>query len=145
MQNKTNRSKHSLPPYCGTKNYARLRHEMRKNEKTPSRVEIFIESRKRKNEKQVDTFQQDVIDQLEQHKMEQKEGENFSLNDDDIFEKVLGTEKNGYLRAYGPGKNVGEYFGARPTKVQLIKQVESIKKESNERVEKVQREAKEES
>jgi len=28
MQNKLNRSKRSLPPYIGTKSYARLRHEM---------------------------------------------------------------------------------------------------------------------
>ncbi|KAM3220076.1 hypothetical protein P3L10_024607 [Capsicum annuum] len=92
MQNKTNRSRRSLPPYCGTKSYARLRHEMKKDGKAPSRVEVFIESRKRKNGKQIDTFQQDIIDQFEQHKKEQKEGEIF-LNDDDIFEKVLGTEK----------------------------------------------------
>ncbi|KAM3305380.1 hypothetical protein P3S67_012246 [Capsicum chacoense] len=117
MQNKINRSKRSQPPYCGIKSYAGLKHEMKKNEKAPSHVEVFIESRKRKNEKQVDTFQQDVIDQLEQHKKEQKEGENFSLNDDNIFEKVLGTKKNGYLRAYEPRKSAGEYFGGRPTKV----------------------------
>ncbi|KAM3375434.1 hypothetical protein P3S68_014148 [Capsicum galapagoense] len=86
MQNKTNRSKRSLPPYYGTKSYARLRHKM-----------------------------------------------------------VLGIEKNGYLRAYGPGKSIIEYFGGRPTKIQLIKQVDSIRKKSNEHVEKVKREAKEES
>ncbi|PHT78981.1 hypothetical protein T459_17033 [Capsicum annuum] len=91
----------------------------KKNEKIPSRVEVFIESRQRKNEKQVDTFQQDAI--------------------------VLGIEKNGYLRAYGPGKSITEYFSGRPTKIQLIKQVESIRKKSNEHVEKVKREAKEES
>ncbi|KAH0652898.1 hypothetical protein KY289_030576 [Solanum tuberosum] len=133
LQNKTNRSKRSLPPYIGTKSYARLRHEMEKDGKTPSRVDVFMESRKRKKRKQVDAFQQDVI---------QEKGE-ISLNDDDIFEKVLGTEKNGYLRAYGSGKSISEYFGGRPTKVQLIKQLESTKKESNERVEEVKREAKE--
>ncbi|XP_060186052.1 uncharacterized protein LOC132615462 [Lycium barbarum] len=63
MQNKTNRSKRSLPPYIGTKSYARLRHEMaeKKDGKTPSRVEVFMESRKRKKGKQVDAFQQDAI------------------------------------------------------------------------------------
>nr|XP_009777223.1 PREDICTED: uncharacterized protein LOC104226841 [Nicotiana sylvestris] len=100
-QNKPNRSKHSLPPYIGTKSYARLRYEMeQKNGKALSRVEVFMESRKRKKGKQVDAFQQDVIDQFYQFKKQQKEGE-ISLNDDDIFEKVLGP-KNGYLRAYGP-------------------------------------------
>ncbi|KAF3667825.1 cysteine and histidine-rich domain-containing protein RAR1-like [Capsicum annuum] len=59
--------------------------------------------------------------------------------------QVLGIEKNGYLRAYGPGKSITEYFSGRPTKIQLIKQVESIRKKSNEHVEKVKREAKEES
>ncbi|KAH0781470.1 hypothetical protein KY290_001068 [Solanum tuberosum] len=142
LQNKTNRSKRSLPPYIGTKSYARLRHEMEKDGKTPSRVDVFMESRKRKKGKQVDAFQQDVIDQFDQFKKQQEKGE-ISLNDDDIFEKVLGTEKNGYLRAYGPGKSISEYFGGRPTKVQLIKQLESTRKESNERVEEVKREAKE--
>uniref|UniRef100_A0A1U7XDR7 Uncharacterized protein LOC104237705 n=1 Tax=Nicotiana sylvestris TaxID=4096 RepID=A0A1U7XDR7_NICSY len=141
--NKTNRSKRSLPPYIGTKSYARLRYEMeQKNGKPPSRVEVFMESRKRKKGKQVDAFQQDVIVQFDQFKKQQKEGE-ISLNDDDIFEKVLGAEKNGYLRAYGPGKNISEYFGGRPTKVQLIKQLELTRKEANERVEEVKREAKE--
>ncbi|KAH0695835.1 hypothetical protein KY289_013317 [Solanum tuberosum] len=142
LQNKTNRSKRSLPPYIGTKSYARLRHEMEKDGKTPSRVDVFMESRKRKKGKQVDAFQQDVIDQFDQFKKQQEKGE-ISLNDDDIFEKVLGTEKNGYLRAYGPGKSISEYFGSRPTKVQLIKQLESTRKESNERVEEIKREAKE--
>ncbi|KAH0719161.1 hypothetical protein KY285_015192 [Solanum tuberosum] len=142
MQNKSNRSKRSLPPYIGTKSYARLRHEMAKDGKTPSRVEVFMESHKRKKGKQVDSFQQDAMDQFDQLKKQQQNGE-ISLNDDDIFEKVLGTEKNGYLREYGPGKNISEYFGGRPTKVQLIKQLESARKESNERVEEVKREAKE--
>nr|XP_016471424.1 PREDICTED: uncharacterized protein LOC107793562 [Nicotiana tabacum] len=142
-QNKANRSKRSLPPYIVTKSYARLRYEMeQKNGKPPSRVEVFMESRKRKKGKQVDAFQQDVIVQFDQFKKQQKEGE-ISLNDDDIFEKVLGAEKNGYLRAYGPGKNISEYFGGRPTKVQLIKQLELTRKEANERVEEVKREAKE--
>ncbi|XP_070011882.1 uncharacterized protein [Nicotiana sylvestris] len=57
-QNKTNRSKRSLPPYIGTESYARLRYEMeQKNGKAPSRVEVFMESRKRKKGKQVDAFQ----------------------------------------------------------------------------------------
>ncbi|XP_075089883.1 uncharacterized protein LOC107763085 isoform X3 [Nicotiana tabacum] len=61
-QNKINRSKCSLPPYSGTKTYARLRYEMeKKNGKAPSRVEVFLESRKRKKGKQVDAFQQNVI------------------------------------------------------------------------------------
>ncbi|XP_016465058.1 uncharacterized protein LOC107787951 [Nicotiana tabacum] len=140
-QNKTNRSKRSLPPYSGTKNYARLRYEMeKKNGKAPSRVEVFLESRKRKKGKQVDAFQQDVIVQFDQLK-EQQKGE-ISLNDDDIFEKVLGAEKHGYLRAYGPEKNISEYFGGRPTKIQLIKQIELTRKEANERVEEIKREAK---
>ncbi|XP_070049611.1 uncharacterized protein [Nicotiana tomentosiformis] len=54
--------------------------------------------------------------QFDQLKEQQKEGE-ISLNDDDIFEKVCGAEKYGYLRAYGPGKNISEYFGGRPTKI----------------------------
>ncbi|KAH0729989.1 hypothetical protein KY289_001177 [Solanum tuberosum] len=92
----------------------------------------------RKKGKQVDAFQQDVIDQFDQFKKQQERGE-ISLNDDDIFVKVLGTEKNGYLLAYGPGKSISEYFGGRPTKAHLLKQLESTRKESNERVEEVKK------
>ncbi|KAH0699977.1 hypothetical protein KY290_014786 [Solanum tuberosum] len=74
LQNKTNRSKRSLPPYIGTKSYARLRHKMEKDGKTPSRVDVFMESRKRKKGKQVDAFQPDVIDQFDQFKKQQEKG-----------------------------------------------------------------------
>ncbi|MCE5166195.1 hypothetical protein HAX54_015695, partial [Datura stramonium] len=42
------------------------------------------------------------------------------------------------------GKNISEYFGGRPTKVQLIKEVKLTKKEANKCVEEVKREDKEE-
>ncbi|KAH0638823.1 hypothetical protein KY285_035409 [Solanum tuberosum] len=136
LHNKTNRSKRSLPPYIGTKSYARLRHEMEKDGKTPSRVDAFMESRKRKKGKQVDAFQQDVIDQFDQFKKQQEKGE-ISLNDDDILEKVLGTEKMEIFVHMVRGKVFREYFGGRPTKL------ESTRKESNESVEEVKRKAKE--
>ncbi|KAH0635747.1 hypothetical protein KY289_035662 [Solanum tuberosum] len=116
LQNKTNRSKRSLPPYIGTKSYARLRHEMEKDGKTLSRVDAFMESRKRKKGKQVDACHDPKMDVMDQFEKQQEKGE-ISLNDDDIFEKVLGTEKNRYLRAYGPGKSISEYFGGKPTKL----------------------------
>ncbi|WCJ39871.1 hypothetical protein M5689_020823 [Euphorbia peplus] len=134
MKNKTNRAKRSTPPYTGTKSYARLRHQMeKKNGKKPSRVDVYIESRKRKNGKGVDPLAQDVIAKFEQLKKQREEGNN-SLHDDDIFSKVLGPEKNGYVRSYGPGKSVTGYFGGRPTKLDLLKQVEATRIEANERV-----------
>ncbi|WCJ29245.1 hypothetical protein M5689_010891 [Euphorbia peplus] len=132
MKNKTNRAKRSMPPYTGTKSYARLRHQMeKKNGKKPSRVDVYIESRKRKNGNGVDPLAQDVIAQFEQLKKQREEGNN-SLHDDDIFSKVLGPEKN------GPGKSVTGYFGGRPTKLDLLKQVETTRIEANERDKRVQ-------
>ncbi|KAF2289276.1 hypothetical protein GH714_033774 [Hevea brasiliensis] len=84
----------------------------KENGKVPSHVELFIESRKRKRGKQVDPVTQDVCSKFVQLKEQQVEGQ-VSLNDDEMFEKVLGPEKNGYLRAYGPGKRITEYFGVK--------------------------------
>ena len=60
-----------------------------------------------------------------------------------MFENVLGPEKNGYVRAYSPRKGITDYFGGRPTKIEVFKQIEASKKEANDRVEQVKREANE--
>lgn len=78
--------------------------------------------------------------QFDRLKKQQVEG-HILLNDDEIFEEVLGPEKNGYLRAYGPGKSITEYFGSRPTKAQLMKQVQTTRNEANERVKEAKMEA----
>ncbi|CAL1371187.1 unnamed protein product [Linum trigynum] len=143
LKNKENRSKRSMPPYTGTKSLARLRHQMKKQNGTvPSRVEVWIESRKRKKGKTIDPDSQDVISQLDQLKKQRAEGV-VSMNDEEMFEKVLGPEKNGYVRAYGPGKGVTEFFGVKPTKAALIKQVEAARKEASEQVEQAKKEANE--
>ncbi|WCJ24588.1 hypothetical protein M5689_006537 [Euphorbia peplus] len=105
----------------------------KKNGKKPSRVDVYIESRKRKTGKGVDPLAQDVIAQFKQLKKQLEEGNN-SLNVDDIFSKVIGPEKNGYVHSYGPGKSVTGYFGGRPTQLDLLKQVEVTRIEANERV-----------
>ncbi|XP_039146797.1 uncharacterized protein LOC120284038 [Dioscorea cayenensis subsp. rotundata] len=141
MKNKKNREKRSMPPYTGTKSYARLRHQMKKEKgKVPSRVEVWIESRKRKRDKEIDPSSQNIIVQFDHLKKQQEEGQ-ISLDDEEIFQEVLGPEKNGYVRAYGPGKSIKDYFGVIPSKVELIKQVEATKKEASEQVEMAKREA----
>ncbi|CAI0459548.1 unnamed protein product [Linum tenue] len=80
--------------------------------------------------------------QLDQLKKQRAEGV-VSMNDEEMFEKVLGPEKNGYVRAYGPGKGVTEFFGVKPTKAALIKQVEAARKEASEQVEQAKKEANE--
>ncbi|XP_043806834.1 uncharacterized protein LOC122721889 [Manihot esculenta] len=60
-----------------------------------------------------------------------------------MFADVLGPEKNGYVHAYGLGKNITEYFGARPTKIELLKQLDTSRREANERVQQIQKEASE--
>ncbi|KAF2289394.1 hypothetical protein GH714_035823 [Hevea brasiliensis] len=74
---------------------------------------------------------------------EQQVEEQVSMNDDEMFEKVFGLEKNGYLRAYGPTKSITLYFGIRPTNIELLKQVEAAKREANEQVKGARKEANE--
>ncbi|XVF41112.1 hypothetical protein PTKIN_Ptkin01aG0254300 [Pterospermum kingtungense] len=108
---KTSRGKRSMPSYSGTKSYARLRNQMEeKTRNKPSRLEFFIEFRKRKKGIEVDPLTQDVL-------------------------------KNGYIRAYGPGKSITSIFGATSSKVELLQKLEQTIKESNERVDEAKMEA----
>ncbi|CAL1395923.1 unnamed protein product [Linum trigynum] len=141
--NKRNRSKHSMPPYTGTKSLARLRYQVKKrNGATPWRVDVWIESCKRKKGNALDSDSQIALSQLDQLKKQRVEG-HISINDEEMFEKVLGPEKNCYVRAYGPGKGVTEYFGIKPTKAKLTPQVEASRREAKEQVEEAKKEANE--
>ncbi|GLT41640.1 hypothetical protein SLA2020_156870 [Shorea laevis] len=86
-------------------------------------------------------LKQEMIE-FKQLKKQKGEGQ-LSINDDEMFEKVLGPEKHGYLRAYGLRKNITENFGSRPTKGVLLKRVEATRKEATEQIEEARKEANE--
>ncbi|KAJ8429632.1 hypothetical protein Cgig2_006873 [Carnegiea gigantea] len=95
-------------------------------QKEPTRAEILIESRKRKITKPVD---------------KEKLANNVDavMDDEEIFKKVLGEEKHGYLRAYGRNKSIIDHFGVKPTQLNLIYKVVEIEKKADEQVQETTR------
>lgn len=65
---------------------------------------------------------------------QRENGENC-MSDDQIMEEAIGADKNGYLRGYGPGKSVTAYFGVKPSRLELARQVANLEKNAEERVE----------
>ena len=61
------------------------------------------------------------------------------MDDEEIFKKVLGEEKHGYLRAYGCNKSITDHFGVKPTWLNLIHKVAEIEKKADEQVQETTR------
>ena len=64
---------------------------------------------------------------MEKLKNEREQGLNNKINEQ-IFQEVLGKDKHGYLRAYGRGKSITDYFGVKPSCLDLAQDVMELKK-----------------
>ena len=51
-----------------------------------------------------------------------------------IFQEVPGKDTHGYLRAYGRGKSITNYFGVKPSHLDFAQDVMELKKRANESV-----------
>ncbi|KAJ8435989.1 hypothetical protein Cgig2_013798 [Carnegiea gigantea] len=116
--------------------------QRQKNKKERTPAEILIESRKRKTTKPVNKEKLannvDAVSKLEDYMKQRNEGMN-QMDDEEIFKKVLGEEKHGYLRAYGRNKSITNYFGVKPTRLNLIHNVVEIEKKADEQVQETTR------
>lgn len=71
---------------------------------------------------------------------ERKQGLN-NHTDEQIFEKVLGKDTHGYLRAYGRGKSTTDHFGVKPSRINLAHEVIEVKKTVEQAVLEARKEA----
>ncbi|XP_062116743.1 uncharacterized protein LOC133830713 isoform X2 [Humulus lupulus] len=94
-----------LPHICSRKGYARLTEELVNNsgsKEAPSRVDVWTKAHKKKNGQPVNLEVAEAFDLVEEYKKDLTISSTTSVNDD-ILTKVLGPEKNTYLRAFGRG------------------------------------------
>ncbi|KAK9676316.1 hypothetical protein RND81_11G068400 [Saponaria officinalis] len=148
---KENRSLQKMPHYTGTKSHARVKEELgKKLGRECSRVDILLETRKRKS-----------INRVNPEKLAcnmhaiyfiflsifEDEGLN-QMTDEQIITEVLGKDFHGYLRCYGRGKSITQYFGVNPSRLNLAIEVMEVKKttegvmqEAKTEVEKAKKEA----
>ncbi|KAJ8434657.1 hypothetical protein Cgig2_002203 [Carnegiea gigantea] len=80
----------------------------------------------------------DAVSKLEDHMKQRNEGLN-QMDDEEIFKKVLGEEKHGYLCAYGHNKSITDHFGVKPTRLNLTHKVVEIEKKADDQVQETTR------
>ncbi|KAJ8423725.1 hypothetical protein Cgig2_011146 [Carnegiea gigantea] len=79
---------------------------------------------------------------MEKLKNEREQGLN-DKTDEQIFQEVLGKDRHGYLRAYGKGKSITDYFRVKPSHLDLAQHVMEIKKRANESIVKAKKDVEE--
>ncbi|XP_073222993.1 uncharacterized protein [Cicer arietinum] len=108
--NKKHRTKYDYIHCMGTKNLPQLIHEMttKARGKQPSRAQIYINTRTRKDGSIVNEKAANVIEELKKHMVEEAESSNNSQTTqdstnwkNDIYSKVKGSEKRGRVRCLG--------------------------------------------
>ncbi|WCJ29487.1 hypothetical protein M5689_011120 [Euphorbia peplus] len=125
-------SSQKMPHYNGTKSYARLKQEIKKkNGGKCTRLDVMVESRKRKSKKLVNDItlahNMQAINEMNKLKEQREQGLN-EKTDEQIFRDVLGKDNHGYLRAYGRGRSITKHFQVKPSQMDLVQEIAEIKK-----------------
>ncbi|KAI3497512.1 hypothetical protein L1887_40175 [Cichorium endivia] len=119
-KNKANRARHKFSHTSGKKSFARIREEERAKRpdgQEPSRAELFILTRTRKNGEPVNEATAAVISQLREtdgNKNEVKE---------DVYERVMGGERKGGVSLYGLNATPSRPGPEFSTRVDALKMV----------------------
>ncbi|XP_024634138.1 uncharacterized protein [Medicago truncatula] len=134
--NKRNRSKYEDLHCMGTKNLPRLIHEMTTKAigVQPSRAEIYIETRTRKDGSIVTEKAASTIEELKKHMAEVENSENFQVTEDstnwmnDTYSKVKGPERRGRVRCLGklPRHASSNISSQRTNSEDRLQKVESV-------------------
>uniref|UniRef100_A0A5B7BPA4 Bromo domain-containing protein n=1 Tax=Davidia involucrata TaxID=16924 RepID=A0A5B7BPA4_DAVIN len=135
VKNKANRAQQKMGHTTGTKSFARLREEERVKSpdgKEPSRAELFILTRTRKNGRPVDQASSVVISQLRERAAELQEASQNSAAQDDIFSQVMGHDRHGRVRTYGLGPSPSDLGGPKPSHDEALKMVSEANAEVRE-------------
>ncbi|KAJ8423797.1 hypothetical protein Cgig2_015534 [Carnegiea gigantea] len=112
-KSRQSRARQQMPHYNDTQSYARLRHDFKeKYGRECSRLDLMLKSHTRTSDKPVNA-------------------ENLTNN---MHAKVLGKHSHGYLRAYGRGKSITDYFGVKPLRLDLAQHVMELKKRADESI-----------
>ncbi|XAR49351.1 hypothetical protein NMG60_11032526 [Bertholletia excelsa] len=133
--NKTNRSKMKTCHTTGTKSFARVREEervKRPDGKEPSRAELFILTRTRKDGRPVNEASSAIISQLKERAAGKEGISENGIVDDNIFFEVMGEDRHGRVRTYGLGPAPSDVGGPKPNRAEAIRMVSEANAEVRE-------------
>ncbi|KAL7238002.1 hypothetical protein ACSBR2_004160 [Camellia fascicularis] len=105
VTNKASRAQQKITHTTGRKSFAQVREEQRakRPDKEPSRAELFILTRTRKDGQPVNKESSVLISQLRERAAQQKETSQNGTVKDDILSQVMGQDRHGRVRTYGLG------------------------------------------
>lgn len=126
-QNKANRARQKFSHTSGKKSFARIREEERAKRpdgQEPSRAELFILTRTRKNGQPVNEATAAVISQLRESTTQKEETLiNKDEPQDDAYSRVMGQDRKGGVSLYGLNANPSRPGMEIPTRAEALKMV----------------------
>ncbi|OMO75205.1 hypothetical protein CCACVL1_16302 [Corchorus capsularis] len=138
--NRANRLKSKAVHTSGTKSYARIREEERKNRpdgKEPTRAELYVLTHTRKNGQPVDEKAAEFISKIQERAAKKQDDTQCSDDSKDTLFHVIGKEKRNRILTYGLGTTRSDVFGPRPSRKDLMFMAYEAKKSANEEVQKM--------
>ncbi|XP_071931282.1 uncharacterized protein [Coffea arabica] len=124
--NRANRAQQKFGHVTGTKSFARIREEQRvkrSDGKAPSRAELFILTRTRKDGKPVNEASSAVITQLREIGSQRQNAFQNNNAGGDVFSQVVGRDRHGRVRCLGLGPSPSDFVGQKPTQAEAMKMV----------------------
>nr|XP_027108931.1 uncharacterized protein LOC113728766 [Coffea arabica] len=116
--NRANRAQQKFGHVTGTKSFARIREEQRvkrSDGKAPSRAELFILTRTRKDGKPVN--EASSATQLREIGSQRQNAFQNNNAGGDVFSQVVGRDRHGRVRCLGLGPSPSDFVGQKPTQL----------------------------
>ncbi|XP_058188599.1 uncharacterized protein LOC131306400 isoform X2 [Rhododendron vialii] len=135
IKNKACRSFQKINHATGSKSFARVREEQRAKRpdgKEPSRAELFIVTRTRKDGRPVNEESSAIISKLRERAAQ---GQGTSQNvvvGDDVFHQVMGRDRHGRVRTYGLGPAPSDLGVPKSSHAEALKMVAQANAEVRE-------------
>ncbi|XP_028079201.1 uncharacterized protein LOC114280979 [Camellia sinensis] len=140
VTNKASRAQQKITHTTGRKSFAQVREEQRvkrPDKKEPSRAELFILTRTRKDGQPVNKESSVLISQLRERAAQQKETSQNGTVEDDILSQVMGQDRHGRVRTYGLGPAPSDLSGPKPSRAEAVKMVSTANAEVHDMKEKM--------
>ncbi|KAL7258088.1 hypothetical protein ACSBR1_004249 [Camellia fascicularis] len=139
VTNKASRAQQKITHTTGRKSFAQVREEQRvkRPDKEPSRAELFILTRTRKDGQPVNKESSVLISQLRERAAQQKETSQNGTVEDDILSQVMGQDRHGRVRTYGLGPAPSDLSGPKPSRAEAVTMVSTANAEVHDMKEKI--------
>ncbi|PSS02901.1 Bromodomain-containing protein [Actinidia chinensis var. chinensis] len=140
VTNKACRSHQKISHATGSKSFARIREEQRAKRpdgKEPSRAELFIATRTRKDGRPVDEASSAIISQIHERAAQNQGTSQKGIVEDEVFFQVMGQDRHGRVRTYGLGPSPSDVGGTKRTRTEALKMVSEANAEVREMKEKM--------